>query len=229
MSAYIQDYTDWKRKLPDIGCMFAKLIATRPDRYGQQISIVLASTTPRRIARSIAAKIDAAIANPDVAAAVVLLPNVADLKMLAEAVVALGELPGWDVRTKALAHPTEGDLVAICASRMLNFGAGEIPSEALVLGPFEIFPKTRRAPVVGLEVFVGEPRQLDPKTEQPPSRANLAHMDVYLPTHDAFLRMWENSVQGRARSLDDPNDQRAKAKVSLVLPTGLADITVTEP
>lgn len=109
-----------------------------------------------------------------------------------------------------------------CSSRC-TFGSSSCPSEALVLGPFEEFPPTRRAPCVGFEIYVGEPRPLDPKTNQPTSKANLAHIEMYLPTHSAFENMWEKTRVRRLASLGGVDDKRAKAKVSFVISPALAD------
>lgn len=217
------DYVEWKRKQPDIGCQFAKLIATRPDRYGQAVLVVNASTSANRIAASIAARITALVADASVAAGALLFPNITNIEQLAGGILALADQQHWHVSAKPLVHDQEGDLVAISACRDIPFGDSTLPSEALVLGPFDIFPRTRKAPVAALEIFVGPPRQLDPKTAQVPTKANLAHMDVYLPSHRAFTRMWDLSAAGRTRSLDGVDDPRAKAKVTLVVTKAMYD------
>src|SRR5262249_49743225 len=97
------------------------------------------------------------------------------------------------------------------------------PSEALVLGNFDGFPATRRAPVTALEIFVGVPRAMDPKTGEPSKKANLAHVELVLPTSDAAQNMWDKSVEGRLTSLGGVDDVRAKAKVAFVVSSALAE------
>jgi hypothetical protein len=104
---------------------------------------------------------------------------------------------------------------------MLPFGAGQCPSEALVLGPFAGFPNTRKSPLTAIEIFVGEPREFDPKSGAPTTKANVAHMDMGV-MQEAWEIMWEQSVDGRLASLGGINDPRAKAKVAFVVPIALA-------
>lgn len=223
-------YTEWKRKQIDVGCQFAKLIATQPDRYGQSLHVIGASSSPGRIAASVAKSVGELIDNPNVSAAALLLPNVTSLEQFARGVWALGKHDGWAVDKKSLIHPTEGKLVAICVSRIIPATPGAfLPSEILAFGPFDLFPRTRKAPIPAIELFVGVPMALDPKTKQPPTKVNLAHLDVNLPTHRAFEKMWDNSVKGRTRSLDGVDDPRAKAKVSLVVSEEIASSLTVEP
>jgi hypothetical protein len=100
-------------------------------------------------------------------------------------------------------------------------GATTCPSEALVLGPFRVFPSTRKAPVVALELFIGEPRPMGPLDDVATTKANLAHIELGLPMHKMFQTMWKNSIKGRTKSLGG-SDNRAKAKVTLVVPVTLA-------
>jgi hypothetical protein len=128
----------------------------------------------------------------------------------------------WGVTTRTIEAPPAGAFVAIRIVRDISFGDGYCPSEALVLGPFDEFPPTRKSPVTALEVFLGEPRPLGPLDDVPTTKANLAHLEMHLPTHEMFLTMWESSKTGRTRELGGP-DNRAKAKVSLVISTALAN------
>jgi hypothetical protein len=72
-----------------------------------------------------------------------------------------------------------------------------------------------------MELFVGDPMLSDPKYNRPTVQANLAHMQLNLPTRKAFDNMWENSRKGRLASLG-AEDSRAKAKVSFVITPDMA-------
>jgi hypothetical protein len=155
-------------------------------------------------------------------AAVMLLPDVQTLERVAAIFLALEDQPKWSVSTTPLNETPLGEMLAVHLVREIPFGDTTCPSEALVLGPFDEFPPTRRAPFTALEIYVGEPRKMDPKDEtKPTEKANLAHISMHLPTHDAFKHMWKQSEEGRAASLGG-TDMRAKAKVSFVLPIVLA-------
>lgn len=199
-----------------IGCMFARTIANRP-RYHRQAVEVIEAGTPARVAKRIEDRIGALIAKPEVAAAALIFPKLTSLESLAKALLALQGQPNWELKFGTLDHPQLGELVTVAIVRLIPTQEGKmIPSEALVLGPFSEFPRTRQSPVSALEIFVGEPLQLDPKTGGIAAKANLAHMKIRLPTQQAFERLMELSSAGRAKSLGGPDD-RAKAKVSFVL------------
>lgn len=222
MASAKDGYLDWKRKTPDMGCVFARLIANTPERYGQRVETVGAASTPTRVAGSICSRIDRMLDDPGTSAGTLLFPGLTDLEGLAKALLALHGRPGWTVGTTPLIHPEAGDLVAVSLVRSIPFGETTIPSEALVLGPFAEFAPTRRAPVVALELFVGRPLGADPKTGQPTAKANLAHIEIPAPTPAFYARMWERSQAGRLKSLGGVDDVRAKAKVAFVMPLDMA-------
>jgi hypothetical protein len=222
------DYTAWKRTTTKIGCVFARLIAAKPSRFGQVVEIVTASKNPSVIAASIEKRVAKHIQLPTSNALVLLFPFIDDLKTLAGGLVALKDNPNWHVSTSALSHPDAGEVVRIALNRDLPFQGGIIPSEALILGPFQEFAPTRRSPVPALEIFVGESPIVDPKTGEVPTKANLAHIDVSqslksVPGHDPVAAMWKKSQVKRLESLGGKEDARAKAKVALVVSKALAE------
>jgi hypothetical protein len=203
--------------------MFARYIAGRPADHGQTIEGVSVGRTPGQTAQRIALRIDQLVADPKVAAGVLLFPEISTIDALARTFVSLQVYPHWNVTTMPLPRSAIDGMVAVRVVRDIPFGDEVRPSEGLVFGPFPEFPPTRRAPMVALEIFVGLPRATDPKTDQPTAKANLAHMKLDLPTQAAFDRMWNKSVEGRLASLGGAEDSRAKAKVSFVMPKDLAD------
>lgn len=205
-----------------MGCHFARYIAAKPKRYGQVLEVVRAKTAAR-IANSVERRIGRLVADPTVSAAVLLFPDVASLEELAKGLLGLKGRRGWQFSFGTLDHPTAGELVTVGISRSIPFGGAAMASEALVLGPYDVFPPTRRADIPALEIYVGQPRTLDPKTKEPATKANLAHMTLDLKTQGAFDNMWDKSVAGRLKSLGDVEDKRAKAKVAFVLPKDMAD------
>lgn len=207
-----QQYLLW-RKQPAVGCFFARTIANHPHWYGQKIECVSGTGTPDVLAGEIASRVAGAVADHTVFASAILLPDIAKLGIAARAFLALARQPDWDVTTSLLQDPPAGEMVAVHIVRSIPFGNASCPSEALVLGPFSEFPLTQRAPIAALEIYVGEPRPTDPKSGNPTRRANLAHIEMNLPTDAAFQKIWNMSVDGRTRSLGG-NDSRAKAKIS---------------
>jgi hypothetical protein len=218
-------YLEWKRSTTDMGCMFARMIAVRPEDYGQAVEVVSSSSDPLRVADRIEARIAQLVADPDVHAATLLMPGITTSEQLAKMATALQGRPLWSVTARPLAEFQEADLAAIAITRDIPTEGGEmIPSEALVLGTFPAFPKTRQAPITALEIFTGVPLDFDPKeVEKAASKANLAHIRMPILKEHARARLWAMSQQGRLASLKG-EDPRAKAKVALVLPTADAKL-----
>lgn len=216
-----KEYLQW-RKQSSIGCMFARHIANRPHDFRQKLEVVRTQVIDRRATNNVAKRISRLVDDGSVTSAVLLFPDIKSLETLARVFLPLGHLEGWSVTCTPIQNPKVGALVAVCLSREIPFNGQTCPSEALILGPFDVFPPTRKAPVVALEIYVGEPRETDPKTGEPTKKANLAHIDMGLPTHELFARVWQMSVEGRSKSLGQIEDNRAKAKVTFVIPSALA-------
>jgi hypothetical protein len=205
------------------------MMSARPADFGQKVEEIGAGKAPSEVAAIIAGLVDELVSDDAVAAATFVLPGVSTLEDLTAMALALGGHPRWLVGTVALAPPPAVDMVAVGIVRELQFGDQWRPSEALVLGPFPEFPATRCAPVTALEIFLGEPLPQDPKTHAPTTRVNLAHIDLLdrdLVNRDLtpaqIYTMWEKTKAARRESLGNREDNRAKAKVSFVIPTSLA-------
>jgi hypothetical protein len=215
-------YRDWKRKDAAVGCVFARYMATKPERFGQRAAVVRGAD-PATIARRVAAQIATLVADDEAAAATLVLSEVDNLATLARFALALGAEPEWAVRRTVLQDTPIGDVVAFNIVRdILMHDGNTCPSEALVLGPFSTFPKTRRAPVTALEMFVGlaPTNQRDGK---PTLKAHLADVMIDgLRTPGVFNSMWKQTQSERLRSLGGIDDPRAKAKVSFVISMAVA-------
>jgi hypothetical protein len=171
------------------------------------------------------------VADKKASIATLLLPDITTLAKLASVALELRSHPKWQVTTTALRGSPVADLVAVHVVRDIPFQSTACPSEALVMGPFKEFPPTRRAPVIALELFVGPPLPRDPKTHKPTTKANLAHADLTDTELDSAQidMMWESSRVARLKSLGNREDDRAKAKVSFVIPAALARRLGCEP
>jgi hypothetical protein len=229
MSA-VAEYLNWRRG-PDVGCVFARAMSHAPHAPSDHGQVVeeIADGNPAAAAVAIASRVQHFVLEPRVLAVTFVMPNIKTLESLLAMALALPKDPTWQVDVQQLEPPPEMDLAAVKVVRDLPFDGGTLPSEALVLGNFDVFPKTRRAPHAALEIFVGEPAPQDPKEHKPSTKANLAHIDFRDRTlinrnydQQAVDMMWEKSKIGRLRSLGVVEDRRAKAKVTFVVPTALA-------
>ena len=217
-----EQHIAWRRTQPDVGCAFARLIAARPEKYGQRVIPVSSPPAPSKVAKEVAEIVTKLISDKSATAAALVFPNLTTLEGTAAAMLALDEEPLWGVTTSTVKEPSPGEFVALHVVREIPFGEHSCPSEALVFGNFPEFPPTRCSPVTALELFVGELRPRGPLDDKPTTKGNLAHIELNLPTHEAFLRMWSKSVELRAASLGG-EDNRAKAKVSMVITPAIAE------
>lgn len=215
-----RDYLNWRRG-PSVGCMFARHLAARRSDYPQTILTIGTGRGPERAAADLADRINGLVADQAIVAVTVLFPGLTTLEATARVMLGLQAHEHWSVTTSRLQPPPSRALVAVHMSRRIPFRDATCPSEALVLGNFSEFPNTRRAPVTALEMYVGQPREHDPKTGEPTTKANLAHMELRLPTPTTWDKMWAASENGRLASLGG-NDNRAKAKVAFVIPVTMA-------
>ncbi|MBS0221806.1 MAG: hypothetical protein JSR91_13800 [Proteobacteria bacterium] len=196
--------------------------AANPARYGQRVELLSSTGAPAEVAKAIAAYIDSMLVDPQTQAAAIVMPDLTTLEKTAEVFLALASEPKWNVQRSLVQIDAANSVVAFNISREIPFGAGTCPSEGLVLGPFEDFPATRRAPVTAFEMFVGEPLANDPGSGKPSIKAHLAHMRMEFPTAKTFDVLWQATIKGRLASLGNVNDVRAKAKISFVIPANLA-------
>jgi hypothetical protein len=214
-------YRSWKRTRADIGCVFARLMATKATPgYGE---VVVAGSDPPMVAREVATQIKTFVDDPQVFGAALVLPDVNDLPTLTKMALELASEPLWTVTRRIISGTPIGDVLAFNVVREISKAdGGTCPSEALALGPFSEFPKTRRAPVTALEIFVGTAPTHQP-TGEPTVKAHLADFNIEgLPASSTFQLMWDGSKTGRLKSLGGVDDLRAKAKVTFAIPMSVA-------
>jgi hypothetical protein len=219
----LDTYREWKRRNAQIGCVFARRMAAKPNDYGQRGEIVHGND-PAAVAHAIATRITVFVDDPVTQAATLVFPDVNDLGSVAQVALSLAGHPNWRVTRTLLAGTPAGNVIAFNIVReipMIPLPPGSGPSEALVLGPFPEFPATRRAPLVALEMFVGSPpaQKLD---GTPTTKAHLADVQMYFPTKAAFDSTLTDTRAERLQSLGGIDDRRAKAKVSFSIPIPLA-------
>lgn len=218
-----EQYLHWKRTNGAVACVFARLMAASKDRYGQRLTVVT-NKDAQKVAKAIDSAITTFVEDVDAAAATIIMPAITTSAQLVSVAQTLEKFPHWQVKHWPIESTPEGAVVAFGVARTIMLADGtEVPSEALVLGPHDRFPATRKAPVTALEVFVGVPSSIDPKTQRATSRANLAHVNMTPPLPQRIIdRNWAQSQKDRLSSLGGVDDPRAKAKVSFVISTELA-------
>lgn len=216
----LDTYRLWKRNNQDVGCVFARYMATKPAEFGQR-AVAISGRKADAVATQIASRITEFVEDPDVVAAAIVLPNLTSLTAIVRVALALGDQAAWKITRSILRGTPDGDVVAFNVVRHVPMGDKTCPSEALLLGPFKEFPNTRRAPVTAMELFVGVP-PMHKHSGEPTTKVHLADVPIQLPAASVFDNMWNNSVKLRLQSLGGVSDERAKARVTFSIPMALA-------
>lgn len=114
-----REYSAWKRKQPDIACLFAGQIAMKPDRYGQVIQVAGGSAdNSKMLAHNLSMRIDRLVKDPLAHAAAILFPQLTTLKAAAAVFLELRGRPEWSVTTTAVADQGNGPSVAVHVVRL---------------------------------------------------------------------------------------------------------------
>lgn len=216
------EYVNWKRLNKAVGCLFARLLSNRPAVDGFSIQEVSVVGAPEKVALRIDRIVKQAVGDPSVASLTIVFLGDLDLQKWWLIAKALGSLSEWSLAHETVCCPVGGEFVAVQITHLLERDDGtSVPSEALFLAPFDVFPNTRRSPHPALELYVGTPRPHDAVSGDPISNANLAHLDARLTSEHAFKKMVKNTNRFRRESLsinEEEDDLRAKARVTFIVP-----------
>lgn len=191
-----------------VGCAFAALAATDPERYGWYHHEV--SPSSENIDRTI----EAAICDPDTSTCSLLFPEVDSTTKLLALTRDLQRC-----RTVFLDQETVYEKARCLGFRVRVEG---LISWASGFGPFEFFPATRQTPIAEL-VFRAKPRPNYAWVFKPAPEGviHLADMDM-LGLAEATLRtLWGVSFEKTAAILGHPPDPRSAAKTTFSIPIGL--------
>ena len=212
-------YLDWLRR-PQVGCVFAQLLARPIYRTGLRTVVV---RSPSRLvdindlATQIACIVDKSVDDPSCEAISVLLPQILDGEALSRLAWELGNRPGWSIERE---HPWRGTLVLI--GLRVEIAPGAV-AEGLGMGPFEIFPTTRRCPVTTLEVRTKPKRARKSQTSTTHLASHLADLPVdHILTNDEFRSRFVTFTPWlKKRILEEQEDMRAKASVTYSVPAAI--------
>ena len=212
-------YLDWLRR-PQIGCIFAQLLARRDNRTG--IRTVVARGTsglgkPSELAVQIDQLVEESVDDVSVEALSVLMPQVVDIEILARIVWGLNQLPRWRIETP---HRWRRDLVLVGLRVEI---ATDVVAESLGLGPFPIFPTTRQCPITTLEIRTKIERAKKSRLFKSQRAAHLAAIPIrnILSTDSFGSRFNKYTPALRRRILEGQNDRRAKARVTYSIPAAI--------
>lgn len=225
----LEAYRNWRRSM-QMPCVFARFM-TSPTGGDSQKYVELHGNAANNVAAEIEREMSAAVKEPELQALSILLPTLQTLELVVETTLELSKLPHWKVTRRWVELESKDRYVAFAVTRSIPAHSGLADSEILVMGQFDAFPVSRRAPFTAFEVYVGHAPGMDAKTRLPTTRANLANVQLRTipngsPLHDT---LWEKTKVERRTILGGIDDPRAKAKVSFVIPASLATKMQVEP
>ena len=214
-------YLDWLFR-PQIGCVFAQLLARRVYRSGVRTVVARGSSglgDPNELANQIACLVDESVSNESDEALSVLLPQILDVESLARLAWALGNRTGWDIEKEQLWRKT----LVLIGLRVEIAIAPKVFAETLGMGPFDIFPTTRRCPVTTLEIRTKHERSKRSKLSTTHLAAHLADipMDHKLKPAEFRSRFKTFTPWLKKRILGKQGDMRAKAGVTYSVPVAI--------
>ena len=213
-------YLDWLLR-PQVGCVFAQLLARPVYRTGMRTEIVRDAPGlggPKELAFQITRLAKESIEDASTESLSVLMPQVLDVEKLAQLVWELGHRQDWSIE---LESPWQRRLVRIGLRVKVAEG---VLAETLGMGPFDIFPTTRRCPITTLEIRTkpkGAKKSRIPQTHRAVHLAALPIGDHILNSAEYGIRFTEFTLRLRRRMLGNRGDLRAKASVTYSLPSAI--------
>ena len=212
-------YLDWLFR-PQVGCVFAQLLARPVYRTGIRTVVVRGSSgigDPSELAVEIHRLVQDSVQDAANEALSVLLPQVRDLVVLADLVWELGKQPGWTIEIEQRWRNT---LVLI--GLRVEVGNGVV-AETLGMGPFDIFPITRQSPVTTLEIRTKPTIARRSKVSETHLATHLADIPISHKLTRAEITSRSNRFTPwlKKRILGTPDDARAKARVTYSIPVAI--------
>ena len=212
-------YLDWLRR-GQVGCVFAQLLG-RPANRLQMRTVVLLEPEVSECARQIDILVHEAVDDSRTEAATILLPAVLSSEQLVYLLLAPSDLPSWSIEREA---PWRKRLTLVGMRVQIE---GGVWAEVLGLGPFTFFPPTRQGPITSLEIRT-KPKGSKWSKIHPKMRAShLADIktdDFLSPKrHGILFKTFTPWLRKRVLG-GGPEDQRAKAGVTFVVPAAMWNV-----
>ena len=212
-------YLDWLRR-PQVGCVFAQLLARPVHRTNVRTVVVRGASgrgDPIELATQTAGVVHESVNEPSDEALTVLLPQILDVDLLTRFVWELSKRPGWTIEVE---QPWRKTLVRVGLRVEIEAG---VVAETLGMGPFDIFPTTRRCPVTTLEIRTKTMRAKKSHLSKTHLAAHLADIPFgHILTNAEFRSRFKKFTPSlKKRILGELGDTRAKAGVTYSVPAAI--------
>jgi hypothetical protein len=193
------------------GCVFAAHMSALRDESGWETYVLADRGSPRADAQALAHLVHPRLTAPEAEVVSVVIPHGDEAAYVAALVGRLGEMPGWAVSVEGSEIDSEhGKLVRLGLRNDVEFG---FVAEVLGFGAHGAYANTRRAPFTELAVRAKAPRK-----RPQDKRAFMAHVDIPGLEKYEFSLWWRQTEANRRARIEPSQDERGKARVTVVLP-----------
>lgn len=205
-------------------CMFARAIYGNPRKYGLWFSVI--ATEPQgdisdKDIYMMDTTLTEAFKNGKCQSISLLFPNVSNTMSLINVVNTLRNRLGFrvEMRDNIERDVEYGMLTGLLLRKQIP--GTNVDSWALASGHFPYFPETRQSPIFEITLRTKERHKLVPPelSNARPWEAHVADIPFQYTQKKNFSRLWEGTYKLKREKLKHPNDRRAKAGVTLVIPS----------
>lgn len=197
------------------GCVFARALATQPEKYGWQMQVINLPASEIGEAKTISlidSCLEEAIQLPSCGIISFLFPQIVTAEQLADSLYGL--LKSTNI---LLDHTTQINEFVTLALR-IPINENDVLSWPLGFGPFPFLPNTRQAPVTELAIRT-KPKPEDLFEKLTPDRQAAHLADVPLQASlKVYHTFWDATQQRTHSLLNGSNREFAKARVTFTLP-----------
>jgi hypothetical protein len=168
--------------------------------------------------------IDDAFRSSDIEAISLIFPHVKDLDSLKNFIEVFCYELNFKVEVRKNIELCQGYGLIDGIGMRLPIPNSDVYTWPMALGDFIFFPNTRRAPY--FEFLVRTRRRPENVKEElkaaRPWEAHLADIPFEATSQRQFSRMWKGSKDKKSETLNGQEDRRAKAAITLVIPSAIS-------
>lgn len=210
------------------GCHFATFLSATEDHVWDRVVVPGADRSEWDASQwaQLNTAVRQSIEDPETHALSIIFPAVTSVAGLIDLTLYFEHHLGWSLHHRVLQDDAEHGALT-CAELRFPLNDDNVEAWPIGLGPFEFFPITRCSPMMEIafvtkpKVFPLRPARLarDPGAENQKKEGHLADMPLGSLDEVAYGDLWDATVRRKRSVLADPRDPRAKAKMTLVIPT----------
>lgn len=210
----------WFKKRMQVGCRFAKVMAGDPAGFGWYRFAVPGTRPDDWLAANLEDRLEDSIADSSIHALSMIFPEVVEDSQLTDLIRYFHAFERTHIEEVVEKGEEDPDLVHLGLRIEIVESVFSFP---LCLGPFEVFPLTRRSPFTELALPTSpKSHPTRPNVEPDPSAVHLAAVQVPVSKlgDDAWSKLWAGTEQLKRKVLGG-KQPGARARVTVSLPRAL--------